>query len=121
MAEYVSAPLHVDGRGRGAQTDYSSHLKDMIYAVLFTAPGERVNRPDYGCGLRQLVFEPNGEALATATQFLVQSSLVRWLDSYIGVQSVDVSAVDSRLTVRIAYVERATGAARNAEFMAPGV
>ena len=80
MALFLDFPFHVDGRGRSAETAEDDHIRDMIFQVLFTNPGERVNRPDFGCGVKQLVFMPNSDALATATQFLVQGSLQRWLD-----------------------------------------
>ncbi|WP_250281626.1 GPW/gp25 family protein, partial [Frankia sp. CiP1_Cm_nod2] len=63
-------PFHVDATGRVAGTDSDDHVRDMIFQVLFTNPGERVNRPDFGCGLLGLVFLPNSDALATATEFL---------------------------------------------------
>ena len=49
-------PFHIDGRGGVATTDANDHVRGMIYQALFTNPGERVNRPDFGCGLLQLVF-----------------------------------------------------------------
>lgn len=120
MNEYLAAPFHVDGRGRSAVHDDDAHIKDMIYAVLFTVPGERVNRPDFGCGLKQLVFEPSGGALAGATQFMVRAALIRWLGDVIRVEAVDVIANDAELTVQVAYSVVATGAQRAVEFVAPG-
>src|ERR1700716_986758 len=105
-ADYFDFPYHIDGRGRTAETDEDDHIRDMIYQVLFTNPGERVNRPDFGCGIKQLVFMPNSDALATATQFLVQGALQRWLDGLIQVESVEVEAVESQLRVSIVYSKR---------------
>jgi phage baseplate assembly protein W len=118
--EYFAAPFHVDGRGRTAVDGDDAHVKDMIYAVLFTAPGERVNRPDFGCGLRQLVFAPNGDVLAGATQFLVMSSLVRWLGDVIRVEKVDVVASDAVLDVHVTYSVLADGTRHAVAFAAPG-
>jgi uncharacterized protein len=117
--EFLDVPFHVDGRGRTAATDEDDHVRDLIYQVLFTTPGERVNRPDFGCGLKQMVFLPNGDALAAATQFLVHGALVRWLDTVIRVEGVEVRAVDARLEVRVAYVKRATGERRADLFRPP--
>lgn len=117
--DYFDFPYHLDGRGRTAETDDDDHVRDLIYQVLFTNPGERVNRPDFGCGIGQLVFMPNSEALATATQFLVQGALTRWLDSVIAVQSVEVTSEDSKLTVRIVFNKRSTGEERDAKFLSP--
>ena len=85
-ALYLDYPFHTDGRGRTAETDEDDHIRDLIHQVLFTNPGERVNRPDFGCGLKQLVFMPNSDVLATATQMLVQGALQRWLESVIQVE-----------------------------------
>ena len=100
----VDYPFHFDDRGRTAETSEDDHIRDLIEQVLFTVPGERVNRPDFGCGLRQLVFAPNSGELAAATQFLVQGSLQQWLGSLIKVEAVEVEAVESSLRVFIRYV-----------------
>src|SRR5947199_7147952 len=99
-------PLHFDGRGRTAETDYESHIRDLIEQVLFTAPGERVNRPAFGSGLMQLVFAPNSDELAATTQFLVQGSLQQWLGDLIQVDAVQVANEDSRLFVSVQYTVR---------------
>jgi uncharacterized protein len=99
----IDYPYRIDGRGRTAVTDEEEHVRDLIEQVLFTAPGERVNRPDFGCGLLQLVFAGNSEALAGAVQLTVQGALQQWLGERIEVDSVDVAADDSRLTVTVAY------------------
>lgn len=121
MALFFDFPFHIDGRGRSAETDEDDHIRDMIIQVLFTDPGERVNRPDFGCGLKQLVFRPNSDALAAATQFLVQGSLQRWLESEIQVESVEVEAVDSELRVSLVYSKRSGGGIRREVFTAAGV
>jgi phage baseplate assembly protein W len=91
----------------------------MIRQVLFTSPGERVNRPDFGCGLLQLVFTPNSEALATATQFMVQGALQRWLADVIQVESVEVRCDEERLEVEVSYIRRDNGQREQALFSAP--
>jgi hypothetical protein len=99
--------LHgIDGRGRSAGTGYDEHIRDLLEQVLFTAPGERVNRPDFGTGVMQLVFAPSGDELATATQFLVQGALNRWLGELIQVEAVEVQAFESTLEVIVTYVVR---------------
>ncbi len=120
MALFLDFPFHVDGRGRSAETAEDDHIRDMIFQVLFTNPGERVNRPDFGCGIKQLVFMPNSDALATATQFLVQGSLQRWLDSVIQVESVEVEAVESELKVTVVYSKRSGGGPRRDVFTPTG-
>lgn len=102
----IDHPFHIDGRGRIAQTDQDAHIRDLIEQVLFTAPGERVNRPTFGSGLLQLVFAPNSDELATATQFLVQGALQQWLGELIQVEAVQVESSDSTLEVTVQYLVR---------------
>ncbi len=113
---YVDYPLQIDARGRSASTSEEEHIRDLIEQVLFTSPGERVNRPDFGSGLMQLVFAPAGDELATATQFLVKGALQQWLGELIQVQDVNVKAVESTLEVKVAYKLLHTQEARVAEF-----
>jgi uncharacterized protein len=120
MTEYLDHPYGFGGRGRTATTPSDEHVRDLIRQVLFTAPGERVNRPDFGCGLRELVFAPSGEVLAAATQFLVRASLIRWLEGVIEVDHVEVEAFDSTLTVIVGYRDRLTDERRFERFLAPG-
>src|SRR5262250_2745317 len=95
----IDFPFHFEGRGRTATTGDDDHIRDMIEQLLFTAPGERVNRPDFGSGLLQLVFAPNSNELAAATQFLVQGSLQQWLGELIQVDAVQVESNDSTIRV----------------------
>lgn len=112
---HIDYPIHVDLRGRTAATDEDDHVRDMIEQVLFTNPGERVNRPDFGSGLLQMVFAPNSPELAAAVQFTTQASLQRWLEDVIELQTVDVTSDDAVLRVTVEYVVRRTGERRTAE------
>jgi phage baseplate assembly protein W len=112
----IDYPFHFDGRGRTAAMSDEDHIRDMIEQVLFTSPGERVNRPDFGSGLTQLVFAPNSDELAAATQFLVQGALQQWLGNVILVESVQVESQDAALKASIRYVIRRTQVRRVAEF-----
>ncbi|MBO3457580.1 GPW/gp25 family protein [Aetokthonos hydrillicola Thurmond2011] len=104
----IAYPFRIDGRGRIAETTENEHIRQMIEQVLFTNPGERVNRPDFGCGLLQLIFAPNSEELAAATEFIVKGALEQWLGDVIQPEAVDVTAIDSSLQVTIAYLVRRT-------------
>lgn len=106
---HLDFPYHLDGRGRSATTGDDDHVRNLIHQVLFTSPGERVNRPDFGCGIKQLVFMPNSDALATSTRALVHGALQYWLANVIQVESVTVEVADARLTVRVVYLRRTTG------------
>jgi phage baseplate assembly protein W len=115
-ASYLDEPYHLDARGRSAETSTDDHIRDLIFQVLFTSPGERVNRPEFGCGLKQLVFMPNSDALAIATQQLVQGALHRWLENVIAIERVEVRAVESTLEVTVVYLRRDTGQRREEVF-----
>jgi phage baseplate assembly protein W len=118
---HVAHPYRFDGRGRtAAPADEDAHLRDLIELVLFTTPGERVNRPDFGSGLLQLVFQPNGAELGAATEFLVQNALQHWLGDLIAVEGVEVTTEDSRLRVEVRYLVRRTEAHAAASFSRAG-
>jgi phage baseplate assembly protein W len=113
-------PYHFDGHGRTATTDRDDHIRDLIEQVLFTAPGERVMRPDFGSGLLALVFEPNSTTLAATTQILVQGALQQNLSHLIAVQAVEVSNDDAALRVDIRYTVLLDRTTHTATFAAPG-
>jgi phage baseplate assembly protein W len=113
-------PYHFDGRKRTADTTEDEHVRDLIEQVLFTAPGERVNRPTFGSGVLQLIFAPNGDALASATQLTVQGALQQWLGDVIQVEAVEVENEDSTLEVRVQYVVRRTQQRQVAQFTRGG-
>jgi uncharacterized protein len=112
----IAYPLRFDTGGRTAQTDASSHIRDLIEQILFTTPGERVNRPTFGSGARQLVFTPASDAVAAAVQLTVQGALQQILGDLI--QAVDVQAVvdDASLRVKVSYLNRTTQQRSEAEF-----
>ena len=116
----LAYPFHVDSRGRTAETTADDHIRDLIEQVLFTSPGERVNRPDFGSGLMQLVFAPNSDELAAATQFLVQGALQQWLGDLIEVEAVEVESEDATLRVTAQYRVRRSGERRTAQFTRGG-
>ena len=112
----IDFPFHVDNRKRTATTGDDDHLRDLIEQLIFTAPGERVNRPTFGGGLQQLVFAPNSHEMAAAVQFLVQGTLQQYLADLIQVASVQVDAADSTLRVQVDYVIKRTQQRVTAQF-----
>jgi uncharacterized protein len=89
-------PFQIDAASRqAAQTNYAAHVQQMIRQVLLTTSGERVNLPEFGCGLRQLLFAPHSEALDTTTQLIVFQALNRWLAGQIEVKAVKVTPPES--------------------------
>ncbi len=116
----IDFPFHFDSRGRTAAIGDDDHIRDMIEQFLFTNPGERVNRPDFGSGLLQLIFAPNSPELAAALQFTVQAGLQQWLGDVIEVQALEVTSEEATLRVLIQYVVRRTGERRTEKPFARG-
>jgi len=110
----IKHPFAVDlGRGRLAEEEnYAKHVEQMMFQVLFTAPGERIDRPDFGCGVRRLVFAPNSEVSASLAQVTIFQALTRWLGTAITVNDVKALAIEERLEIKIAYTLKARGERR---------
>jgi phage baseplate assembly protein W len=107
MSTGLRFPFSVTASGAiTASEDDTSNIRGKIIQVLFTAPGERVNLPEFGCGLFNLVFEPNSEILAAAMEFTVGQALTRWLSDDIVVDNVSVEAVEATITIEVAYTRR---------------
>lgn len=100
----IDYPFHFNGKGRTESAGEDKHIRDLIEQLLFTAPGERVNRPSFGTGLMQLVFAPNSAELAAATQFLVQGALSQWLGDKIQIEAVRVESQESSLSITVQYL-----------------
>ena len=116
----IGFPWHFDRRGRTATTGGDDHIRDMIEQLLFTSPGERVNRPDFGSGVLQLIFAPNSPELAAALQFAMRAALQRWLGDVIEVQDLAVSSDDTTLSIDVAYLVRQTAEVRTDTFTRGG-
>ena len=110
----IDFPFQFDSRGNTAATDDNDHIRDMIEQLLFTNAGERVNRPDFGSGLLQMLFAPNSPELASSLQFTMQAALQRWLGDLIEVKSLQVTNEDSTLRVSLQYIVRRTNEVQNA-------
>lgn len=104
----LAYPYQLSQLGRTGESADEVHARDLIEQVLFTAPGERVMRPEFGCGLAQLVFAPNSIEIASATGMLVQSALQRWLGDLITVRNVSVEASEHVLSIVVEYYTRRT-------------
>jgi phage baseplate assembly protein W len=99
-------PFAVNASGRIGASGGDDALRAKMIQVLFTAPGERVDLPEFGCGLFNLVFEPNDAILAAAMEFTVGQALSRWLGEEIVVERVEVEAVDETACIQVAYTKR---------------
>lgn len=100
---HLGFPLRLDSRGRTDLVDDEAYLRGLVEQVLFTRPGERVNRPDLGSGVDRLVFAPTDDALARSTSALVHGALQQWLGDLLRIEEVEVRSVDSTLHVTIVY------------------
>jgi phage baseplate assembly protein W len=105
----IRYPVAVDaGLGRLAEEpDYARHVEQLMRQVLLVTPGERINRPEFGCHLRSMVFAPNSEVSATLTQVTVFQALQDHLGTLIEVEEVTATAVDSALEIRVVYILKA--------------
>ncbi|MEV5986951.1 GPW/gp25 family protein [Streptomyces sp. NPDC052051] len=112
----MAFPFHPDRRRRTAHARPAEHVHDLIEQLLFTSPGERVMRPDFGCGLLDLVFAPNSPELVSTLELAVQAALQRWLGDLVEVPALDIECGDDVVRVRLSYVVRATGAVREDVF-----
>lgn len=109
-------PFHFDNRGRTAEAAGDRHIRDLIEQLLFTSPGERVNRPTFGSGLLQLVFAPMDDALAGAVQMRVQGALQQWLGDLIRVEEVRVESEDASIRVTVQYTVLRSQERQTAQF-----
>jgi phage baseplate assembly protein W len=110
----IKHPLAVDlSTGRLSEEEvYSEHVEQMMFQILFTSPGERINRPDFGCGIKRLVFAPNSEISASLAQVTIYQALTKWLGSAITLNDVKALAIEERLEIKIAYTLKTTNERR---------
>lgn len=99
-------PLRVNPLGRIVATGGDEAIRAKIIQVLFTAPGERINKPEFGCGLFKLVFEPNNLVLAAAMEFTIVQALSQWLEDDLFVDLVNVRAEEELVFIEVFYTRR---------------
>lgn len=112
----IGWPFRFDRRGRTSAADYDEHVSHMVDLLLFTSPGERVMRPDFGCGLLDLVFEPNSPELASTLQVTIYGQIERWLSDVIVVEALSVESEDAIIRVHLVYRVLASGSRRTDVF-----
>lgn len=112
----IDFPYHVDRYYRTASTSDENHIRDLIEQLVFTTPGERVNRPDFGCGVLSLIFAPNSPELATAMEITIQASIEQWLGDLIDLETLEVTSVDASLYIVVQYFVQSSGEAQTATF-----
>jgi uncharacterized protein len=89
------------------ENDYRQHVIQLIKQVLLTSPGERINRPDFGCEIRRMIFNPNSEVAASLAQVTIYQALEKWLGKVISVDNVKVKPIEERLEIRVVFVIKA--------------
>lgn len=109
----IDYPLDFDHIGHTASTDYDDHIRDMIEQFLLTNAGERVNRPDFGSGLLQLVFAPNSPELAATLKFTAQAGLQQTLGDVIEIRELEVTSEDANLRIELEYFVLRTQQSQN--------
>jgi phage baseplate assembly protein W len=112
----IGFPFQPGPTGGTATVDEDTHIRQLIEQVIFTAPGERVNRPTFGSGVQKLLFGPISDPVVSAAHLSVQGALQHWLGDRVSIQDVTVEAEDSTLTVTVSYRVAARGQAQTAQF-----
>lgn len=116
MTRDIGFPHTIGFDGRTAPADLEAHIYQMIEQLLFTSPGERVNRPDFGSGVMQLVFAPNSPELAAATEHMIQSAIQQHLGDLIKPEAVTVTSEEATLTILVQYIVQRTQQRQVAQF-----
>ena len=115
-ARNIAFPYSIDIAGRSSEASQSEHLRQLIEQILFTSPGERVNRPNFGCELRRIVFTPERAELTAAIEAMVQGAITQWAGHLIQLLTVDIRLDGDTAIVTIRYVENLTRETRVATF-----
>ncbi len=112
----VTFPYQFDARGRTSEAAEDRHVREMIEQLLFTSPGERVNRPTWGSGVLNLLFAGNSPELAAAAQLTVHGALQQWLGDIVQIEAVSVVSEDSKLIVTVQYLIRRSQERQTSQF-----
>ena len=100
---YFSFPYRISPTGTTAQTDRDGQIHDMVEQVLFTRKGERINRPEFGAGMHEMLFSENAPEIAAAAQHMVQAALQQWLAEVIEIRAVRAETIENLLRVNVVY------------------
>ncbi|MGH1403992.1 MAG: GPW/gp25 family protein [Alphaproteobacteria bacterium] len=114
--KHIAYPYSFGINGQTAEATNDEYIRALMEQILFTNPGERVNRPDFGSGLMQLVFAPNSEALVSTIQMTVQAALQKWMGALIVVHGVQVEHQNAMLHVTVKYMPSLQKEMRVAKF-----
>jgi phage baseplate assembly protein W len=118
---YLSFPFRISSDGRTAQVSgLEDHIRDEVIQLLLTNLGERAFLPEFGAGLRRLVFEPLSEATQGEVKALITQAISTWLGHRITLENLIVEVLDTTITVELAYSIKATGQIRVMRFQRDG-
>ncbi len=99
----VSFPLRIDNRGRMATAGYETHVREMLEQLLFTQPGERVNRPDFGTPISAAIFDRPTDELISSLEFQVSTSVQRFMGEVVSLENVSIDVVDDQIEIILTY------------------
>ena len=114
---FIRFPFQLDPGKDVAKSGSEDHIRQLIEELLFVSPGERVNRPDFGCPLIERVFASETDEVSATTQALVQTSLQKWLGRLITVLGVTVQYQGDQMIVTVSYRDLQTQTASTARFV----
>jgi hypothetical protein len=112
----IAYPYKFAPQSGTAVADDRSHIKQMLELLLFTMPGERVNRPDFGCGVQRIVFAPVGTEIEFTLQRLIESEIQRWLGDLLRLRNLEIRAEEATLFARLEYELIAEGSIVTEQF-----
>src|SRR5947208_2379940 len=102
----MAFPFRINEVGQVARMSGSENIRAKILELVLTSPGERVSLPEFGCGLRDLVFDPNNDVLAATAEFAITKALQQWMGDDIVVERVDIKNEEAELQIVVVYVRR---------------
>ena len=119
---HLAFPFQIGPDGRTVTpADLPSHVRDELLQLVLTNPGERLFLPEFGGGVRKLIFEPADDVLAGVTKARLTQAINRWLGHRVVLEDVQVSHEDAKLDVEIRYRLAGTKDARVLKFQRTGL
>ena len=119
--KHLSFPFRIGPEGRPVQvTTLEEHVRDELIQLLLTNPGERAYLPEFGGGVRKLVFEPADQAAQAMTKSMIAEAISTWLGDRIELEELNVMIEDSTIEVEIAYRIAGTEDSRVIKFQRNG-
>ncbi|HZH03072.1 MAG TPA: GPW/gp25 family protein [Myxococcaceae bacterium] len=119
MGRNLHFPFQLGDRGVPLTANYLQTVRQQLEQLLFTVPGERVNRPRFGCGIQRLVFGSASPEAATAAEYVIKINIQEFMGELVKLDAVKVTAEDATLFVDILYTLRDTGEERAETFRRP--